>query len=88
MYTERQKSFQETQTSFPKCIKHLIFLNPQLQLLRLFGYRLTIQSLTSRKRYAQKTYGCDTAFIIHRQEHPLKISSQHVVSVFQINGQF
>ena len=27
-------------------------------------------------------------FIVHRQEHPLKISSQHVLSVFEINGQF
>ena len=25
-------------------------------------------------------------FIIHRQEHPLNISSRHAISVFQING--
>ena len=37
-----------------------IFLGPQLQLLRVFGYHLTIQPLTSRKRYAQKASGCGT----------------------------
>ena len=57
----KTRSFQQTQIHFPKCIKHQIFLDPQLQPLRIFGYDLTIQSLTSRKRYAQKTSGCGTA---------------------------
>ena len=51
---KNKKSFQKTQMSFQKNIEHQIFLDPQLQLLRVFGYHLTIQSLTSRKRYAQK----------------------------------
>ena len=50
--------FQKTQISFPRNIEHQIFLDPQLQLLRVFGYHLSIQSLISRKRYAQKASGC------------------------------
>ena len=38
-------------------------MDPQLQLLRVFGYHLTIQSLTSRKRYAQKASGCGTEIV-------------------------
>ena len=36
------------------------YFGTQLQLLGIFRYHETIQSLTSRKRYAQKTSGCDT----------------------------
>ena len=50
--------FQETQISFPKCIEHKIFLDTQLQLLGVWGYHLTIQSLTSRRRYALWMHHC------------------------------
>ena len=33
-----QKSFQETQISFLKCIEHQIFLDTQLQLLGVLDY--------------------------------------------------
>ena len=56
----KQKSFHEPQTSFPKCIEHQIFLDTLLQPLRVFEYHLTIRSLTSRKRYAQKRSRCGT----------------------------
>ena len=59
--TQKKLFFQETQIFFPKCIEQKIFLDTQLQLLGVWGYHLTIQSLTSRKWYAQKTYGCSTA---------------------------
>ena len=36
------------------------YFDTQLQLLGIFRYHETIQSLTSRKRYAQKTSGCGT----------------------------
>ena len=60
---KNKKYFQKTQISFPKNIEHPIFLDPQLQLLRFFGYHLTIQSLISRKRYAQKASGFGTETI-------------------------
>ena len=53
-------SFQETQISFTKWIEHQIFLDTQLKPLAGFDYHLTIQSLTSRERYAQKTSRCGT----------------------------
>ena len=56
----KNKNYFKRQISFPKCIEHQIFLTPQLQLLRVFEYHLTNQSLTSRKWYAQKTSGCST----------------------------
>ena len=37
MNTSKQKSFQETQTSFHKCIKHQIFFDTQLQPLGFLG---------------------------------------------------
>ena len=48
------KSFQETEISFPKCIKHQLVLNTQLQPLGFFEYHCTNQSLILRKRYADK----------------------------------
>ena len=60
---KNKKSFQKTQISFPKNVEHQIFLDPQLQLLRVFGCHLTIQSLTSRKQCAQKASGCGTETI-------------------------
>ena len=47
------------------CIKHKIFLDPQLQPLRVFGYHVTIQSLTSRKQYAQKNVWMQHWYIYH-----------------------
>ena len=35
---KKQKSFQETQISFPKCIEHQIFLDTQPEPLGVFGY--------------------------------------------------
>ena len=60
---KNKKYFQKTQISFPKNIEHQIFLDPQLQLLRVFGYHLTIQSLILIKWYAQKASGCGTEII-------------------------
>ena len=37
---KKQKSFQETQISFPKCIEHHVFLDPQLQPLGGFWVSL------------------------------------------------
>ena len=75
---KNKKSLQKTQISFPKNIEHQIFLDPQLQLLRVFGYHLTIQSLISRKRYAQKASGCGTEIIPDFQrEMIIDISIKH-----------
>ena len=58
--TEKQKSFQETQIYFVKCIEHQMSLDTRLQPLGGSGYHETIQFLTSRKRYGQKTSRCGT----------------------------
>ena len=56
----KNKNLFKRQIFFPKWIEHQIFLDNQLKTLGGFGYHYTIQSLTSRKRYAQKTSGCGT----------------------------
>ena len=45
IYLAKNKNLFKRQISFPKCIEHQIFLDPQLQLLRDDVYHLTIQSL-------------------------------------------
>ena len=93
---EKQNFFQETQISFPKCIEHQIFLDTQLQLLRVWGYHQTIQSLTSRKRYAQKTDGCGTAgkcisqvLLKHfMQEQEVAIRRLEGVHLLKISGNY
>ena len=44
----------------PNAMSIVFFLYLQLQLSRVFGYHLTIQSLTSRKQYTQILSGCVT----------------------------
>ena len=60
-YSKKIFLFKRLKYPSPNALNMRCFWTPSYNYREFGGYPLTIQSLTSRKRYGQKTYGCSTA---------------------------